>query len=151
MMDSSQSKVRKLSSSINFSGGPSRLVVNKKKEFDLRVLALTKEFEELKSPSNIGVTLEDIKRFFKSNEIQDIGRAEELFAEFQGEGVSRHSNQIDKSQYIKKSLQIEDQITAKINERVNSVSALRLKFEDSVKKLEEAKVIITINKNRKLK
>eukprot|EP00826_Nyctotherus_ovalis_P053509 TRINITY_DN696_c0_g1_i4.p3 TRINITY_DN696_c0_g1~~TRINITY_DN696_c0_g1_i4.p3 ORF type:complete len:145 (+),score=50.11 TRINITY_DN696_c0_g1_i4:162-596(+) len=140
-MTSSHSKARNASSSLGFSAAPSRLVADKKREFDLRVLALTREFEDLKSGDSDGVTLADLRRFFRENRLVDNGRAEELFLEFQSSGAPRSANQIDKSQYIKKSLQVEDQITAKINDKVSAVSALKLKFENSVKKLEEAKVL----------
>lgn len=140
-MTSSHSKARNASSSLGLSAAASRLAADKKREFDLRVLELTRDFEDLKSGDSDGVALADVKRFFRENRLADNGRAEELFLEFQSCGASRSANLIDKSQYIKKSLQVEDQITAKINDKVSAVSALKQKFENSVKKLEEAKVL----------
>ncbi len=123
--------------SFSLSTGPTRQTMEKKKEFDRRVMSLTKEFQDLnRGGTKPFLVSEDFESFFIENGIGNLSRARELFAEFDDAA----SGQVTKSQYIKKCLQVEDQVVAKINAKVNTVNVLKGRFDDAVKKLAEAKV-----------
>jgi len=59
-----------------------RLALEKKKEFDRRVHALTKEFRELNAHNKLALTVEDFLAFFKANALMDYGKVSRIFQEF---------------------------------------------------------------------
>jgi len=122
--------------SVSVAPTSARQQVDRKKEFDRRVLALTKEFQELNTQNKQSLTIEDFTQFYQTQGMSDSHRIQTMFDEFDEEA----SGQITKSNYIKKCLKVEDQIIAKINDKVNSINVLKSRFDDTVKKLTEANV-----------
>ena len=126
-----------LSNNLSMSVGPARQASEKKREFDRRVIALTKEYQELNPESKPYLILEDFIKFYKEAGNNNADRAQIMFQEFD-EGLS---GQVTKSQYIKKCLQVEDQVVEKINEKVSTINVLKTRYDDAVKKLAETKVL----------
>jgi hypothetical protein len=54
-------------------------IIEKKREFDKRVVSLTKDFEELVKPGRTGIEKEDIRRYLESNGIYNVRKLDLIF------------------------------------------------------------------------